>query len=168
MKKMIYAVIGGLLAASLAFSAVPTTPTIYGPMDWEIYMNPGKTAAGCQAGAWVRTTVMRIPTTADSTLFTKMPIERGWSYMISVLDSVVTDSVRVICKVYGSDGSTLMRTYDIDTIGAGSTYELISIPVGLTMYGSSVTITCTGIGSTTKKITRAEVWRRRASTKALW
>jgi hypothetical protein len=54
-----------------------------------------------------------------------------------------------------------MKTLDIDTISPGETHLMISIPVGLTLYGRSVTITTTGIGATTKKITRTEAYRRR-------
>jgi hypothetical protein len=157
-----------IMAVSALFSAEPTTPTIYGPMNWEVHKRNQEALPGGTAGAWVRSTPLRFASTADSVLFTKVPIEPGYSYLLSILDSVVTDSVRIYAKVYGSDGTTLMKTLDIDVISASETHLTVSIPVGLTLYGKCVTIGVIGVGATGKKITRAEIWRRSPSTKALW
>ena len=157
-----------LFLTAVSFAAAPTTPTIYGPMDWQIAPRNQGALPGGTAAAWVRSTALRFAGTADSVVFTKAPIEPGWEYVIQCLDSVVTDSVRVYAKIYGSDGSTLMKTVDIDTISASETHLSISIPVGLTIYGKSVTIGVIGIGATGKKLTRVELWRRRPATKTLW
>ena len=153
-----------------AFGAAPSSPTMYGPVDWQIYENPGKTASGCQANAWIRTTVMRGASTGDTTWFTKMPIEPGWEYMMSILDSVgvATDSLKITEVTYGSDGSTAMVTTAIDTLVTGATHKMVSLVTGRTIYGKSVTIHGIGIGAGQKKVTRVEVWRRRPASKQLW
>jgi hypothetical protein len=170
MRKVLLSLVAVLAFAGLAFSAAPTTPTIYGPMDWKIAERVNDACAKCAAGSWIFTTVTRITGTSDTAICTKVPAEPGWSYLLSVLDSAgaAADSVKIVFKLYGSDGTTLMNTSAIDTLVTGATFKTISVPIGLTQYGKSFSITATGIGANVKKITRVELWKRRAATKSLW
>lgn len=166
-----------LMLLAFAFvlnAAAPTTPTIYGPMNWQIAprTNASGTQTNCVSGAWVYNVAAgtSINGTASLTLFTKMPIEPGWSYIVEMKDSIgAGDSIQIQMLRYGSDGSTLMETSYIDTLVASTTCKTFSIPLGLTKYGNCITVKAVGLTSGIyKKVYRVEVWRRSPSTKSLW
>jgi len=163
MKTFLSSLLAVIVLASVAFAANPTVPT-FSKQKWEVAPRSSNDACTiCNGGSWVQSTAVRTATTATGTIFTKFPLESGYRYALSILDSVVTDSMRVVLQVYGSDGSTLMKTVDIDTIRASQTYLWVAVKNADAYIGNRATLTVIGIGATGKKITRTELWRSKVS-----
>lgn len=167
----IFIVLIGIITASHA--AAPTTPTVYGPTDyeciysWNILTQSAPTGTGYNPGTVVKDTLNG----QDSISFvTKYPLQPGWEYFLQIKDSTGTaDSFKVRVDVYGFDGSTLMNTAILDTLGGATTYKCIGMPFSTIGYGQKVTIKLVKWIATLKaKVYRAELMRRQPHTNKLW
>jgi hypothetical protein len=168
--KKILGLISLVLFAYVGSFAVPVTaPTLYGPVIADVVprttLGAAQTNVSNSAWEYSNASGTSITSTASITLFSKVPIERGYNYFINFKDSTGTSgTVNVYYTIYGSDNKTQMTASTLfDTLDAAGTYQNVDLPINKTAFGNLFTITLTGVTAEVKKIYRAELYRVKTS-----
>ena len=110
--------------------------------------------------------------TAAATIFTKQIIEPGWSYVLTAYDSIgaAADSAHFGVVVYGSNNTTAMYTADFGSALTATTADSYLLPVGVTAFGKSMSVTFTRQNATNvSKVYRWELYKvRKNSIEQSW
>jgi hypothetical protein len=152
MKRIFVSLIVAVLAG-LCLAATPTYTAVDANYIWEC-VDTSKA-------------VVRVTGTAAANvvIFNAIP---GWQYILKTQDSIgaAADSVFYTLKAYARNGSTFCDTTIFATLsGTGSPWVSQLVPVGYTIIASKMVITYARYAATNKtKITKWELWRRRAIT----
>jgi hypothetical protein len=127
------------IAFAMSFAAAPTAPTLYGPIAAEavIYQLP-LTIGNSQGFTTGKDTIVGL----DSMRFAnKIAVEPGCEYRLNILDSLV-DTVKIMQRVYGYDGKTIISNTAIDSLKSGAhtnttpATQQIALTVNSTVFGS--------------------------------
>jgi len=151
--KRIFAFMAIMALAVLCQAATPTYTAVDANYTWEC-VDTSKA-------------VVRVTGTAAANvvIFNATP---GWQYILKTQDSVgaAADSAFYTLKAYARNGSTFCDTTIFATVSAtGSPWVSQLVPVGYTIIAAKCVITYARYAATNKtKITKWELWRRRAVT----
>lgn len=132
-----------LIAFAMSFSAAPSAPTLYGPVGaYAAVVQLPATVGNTQGFTTGKDTIIGL----DSLRFGKMvSIEPGCEYRLNILDSLV-DTVKIMQRVYGYDGATIIYNTAIDSLKSGSASNVtpqlqqIALTVNSTVFGSKFDI----------------------------